>query len=222
MPDTREAVRNQQHSCNRFTNKYLKGVHPLQVDGVKGPAMRSRVMAIKFYLGYGSKRDASVTSEFVRRMRHPNNRRYFPRGMITTGRRRRAAQKARWARNQVLSYVVPGVTRWHGAPVAKAAVYYLDKAKERGWQGGLNSGWRDPLYSRSLCIRMCGAPSCPGRCAGTASNHVGNSPARFAIDVSDYYRFGQIMREIPIPRGLHRIYNALGARDPVHFSPSGR
>jgi hypothetical protein len=214
-------VRELQRSLNRFTNKYLKGVEPLVVDGKKGHATNVRIMTVKYFLGYGEDRNAAVTDKFVRRMRHPRSREYSTRGLIRTGIRRRAAQKARWARTQVQSYLTPGVTRWQGKPVAKAAVYYLDQAKKRGWQGGLNSGWRDPLYSRQLCINMCGAPSCPGRCAGTASNHVGNSPARFAVDVSDYYRFGQIMREIPLPNGLPRIFNALGARDPVHFSPSG-
>jgi hypothetical protein len=215
------AIRDTQESLNRFTNKWLKGVQPLKVDGKKGHATNSRILAVKYYLGYGKDRNSEVTPVFVRRMRHPREAKYFPKGMIGTGIKRRAAQRARYIRNQVESYLVPGVTRWYGVPVAKCAVPYLNYAKAHGWRGGLNSGWRDPLYSRSLCIRMCGAPSCPGKCAGTASNHVGNSCSRFAIDVSDYYNFGSIMRTMPLRRGQPRIFNALGARDPVHFSPSG-
>jgi len=199
----------------------LKGVHPLMVDGKKGFATNRRIMTVKYYLGYGSNRDSDVTSLFVRRMRHPNDGQYFPTGMISTGRKRRAAQRARYYRNQIEAYLVPGVTTFDGKPVAKCAVPYLNYARAHGWRGGLNSGWRDPLYSQKLCYIMCGAPSCPGKCAGTSSNHVGNTCSRFAIDVSDYYTFGKIMASMPLKPGMPRLHNYLGSRDPVHYSPSG-
>lgn len=214
-------VRELQRSLNRFTDEYLKGVAPLHVDGKKGHATNVRIMAVKYYLGYGEDRNAAVLPQFIRRMRHPRDREYSTRAMIRTGIKRRRAQKRRWRRNQVLSYLVPGVTRWEGVPVAKAAVYYLNYAREHGWTGHLNSGWRDPLHSRALCFGICGAPTCSGLCAGTSSNHVGNSPTRFALDVSQYEHFGRLMAEMPLPAGLSRIFNDL-ARDPVHYSPSGR
>ena len=40
-----------------------------------------------------------------------------------------------------------------------------------------------------------------------------------AVDVSDYTRFGQLMRRAPF---RPRIFNALGPTDPAHFSSSGR
>lgn len=101
-----------------------------------------------------------------------------------------------------------------GRPVVAELYPHLVWARKHGWKGVVTSGYRSPTYSRSLCYAMCGAPSCPGRCAGIASNHV-----RAAIDVSDYVTFGRLMRSYP---GSPRIFNALGARDPVHFSPSGR
>jgi hypothetical protein len=88
-----------------------------------------------------------------------------------------------------------------------------------GWKGTLNSGWRDPAYSEKLCIAMCGAKACPGRCAGRASNHSGSTKPMGAIDVSDYGTFGQLMRQCPISP---RLFNALGPADPVHFSATGR
>ena len=96
---------------------------------------------------------------------------------------------------------------------------HLDWARQNGWKGTLNSGFRDPAYSEKLCISMCGAPSCPGRCAGRASNHAGSSNPAGAVDVSDYVTFGQLMRRCPYSP---KIFNALGAQDPVHFSASGR
>jgi hypothetical protein len=214
-------VKELQRSLNTFTNRWLSGVRPLIVDGNKGYATNRRILTVKYYLGYGNDRDSHVTRPFIRRMRHPRDSQYFPPGMITTGMRRRAAQRARYLANQAQALWTSGVTYYDGKPVAKCAVPYLNYARRNGWKGGLNSGWRSPSYSQSLCYAMCGAPSCAGKCAGTASNHVGSTCDRFAVDVSDYYTFGRLMKQMPIPAGKHRIYNALGVRDPVHFSPSG-
>ncbi len=121
-------------------------------------------------------------------------------------------------KNQKAAAKASGVTRYDGVPVAAWMVPYLQWARANGWRGRLVSGWRDPNYSRSLCMRMCGEPSCPGRCAGLNSNHVGSAEPRGAIDVSEYTHFAALMRRCPLEP---RIFNALGARDPVHFSASG-
>lgn len=110
-----------------------------------------------------------------------------------------------------------GVTTFDGVPVAAVAVPYLQWARNHGWNGRLVSGWRDPKYSQSLCYRMCGRPSCPGKCAGTSSNHVGTTSNHFAVDVSDYQTFRRVIADCPISP---RIFNNLPI-DPVHFSPSG-
>lgn len=58
------------------------------------------------------------------------------------------------------------------------------------WTGVVYSGFRTPEYSTSLCEAMCGAPTCPGRCAGANSNHScppshTGVPYEGAVDVSD-------------------------------------
>lgn len=58
------------------------------------------------------------------------------------------------------------------------------------WRGVVFSGYRTPEYSRSLCEAMCGAPTCPGRCAGEFSNHAcppSHTGVRYegAVDVTD-------------------------------------
>lgn len=111
-----------------------------------------------------------------------------------------------------------GVGRYDGVPVANWLIPYLDWARQNGWKGRLVSGWRDPNYSRSLCMRMCGAPRCPGRCAGTSSNHVGSNKPHGAIDVSDYVTFERLMARCPL---TPKLRNTLDARDPVHFSVPG-
>jgi len=179
-------------------------------------------MTVKYYLGYGSNRDADATSEFIRRVRHPRDPQYFPKGMIGTGIKRRLTQRRKYLRSRIVGFFTSGVTTYDGRQVAKWLVPYLRYARQHGWRGTLNSGWRDPVYSEHLCYVMCGAPSCPGRCAGRSSNHSGSSPGHGAVDVSDYGTFGRIMASMPLPGGAHRLYNALGSRDPVHYSASGR
>jgi hypothetical protein len=132
--------------------------------------------------------------------------------------RRRSAQRRNARKSAAAASKTTGVGTFDGRAVANVAIPHLKWARAHGWRGTLVSGWRDPNYSKSLCIRICGRPSCPGRCAGLASNHVGATPTRFAVDVSDYARFGFLMRSCP---HSPRIHNALGAQDPVHFSPSG-
>ena len=213
-------VRELQTSLNRFTNRWLSGVKPIIVDGKKGFATNRRIMTVKYYLGYGSNRDSEVTSLFVRRMRHPRDSQYFPKGMIGTGIKRRAAQRARYLANQVAGFFTSGVGTYDGRPVAKHFIPYLNYARNHGWQGHLNSGWRSPAYSESLCYAMCGAPSCPGRCAGRASAHSQSTPPYGAIDVSDYWKFAELMRSMPLPAGAPRIFNDLPI-DRVHFSYNG-
>lgn len=125
---------------------------------------------------------------------------------------------SRMRANQKAAAKANGVGKYDGVPVANVAIPYLEWAREHGWRGRLVSGWRDPNYSRELCRRMCGADRCPGQCAGLSSNHVGQTTARFAIDVSEPAQFRALMRQCPIQP---RIYNAL-PNDVVHFSPNGQ
>jgi hypothetical protein len=211
-------VRRLQKGLNRFTERFMEGVGPIVVDGIKGHATARRIATVKYHLGYTGKaqRSATVKPEFVRRMRHPRSPRHSTPAMLTRAVARRAKQ-----RKAAKASAAPrnGVAMFDGRPVAAWLKPYLDWARQNGWKGTLNSGFRDPAYSEKLCISMCGAPSCPGKCAGRASNHAGSSNPSGAVDVSDYVTFGQLMRRCPYSP---RIFNALGAQDPVHFSASGR
>lgn len=107
------------------------------------------------------------------------------------------------------------VVNWEGKPVVEWAAYWLQRARDDGWQGGLNSGYRSPEYSEQLCYEICGAPSCPGRCAGRSSNHTQKGYLQGAVDVSDPAGFAARMQKWGAP-----LKNDLPA-DPVHFSASG-
>lgn len=142
--------------------------------------------------------------------------------------RRRVKQKVRYIKNHPVSATSNAVFDGKDVPpwlVGKGPgpngsyVNWLQRIRNEGWSGYVVSGVRTPAYSVQLCYNMCGAPSCSGTCAGANSNHNCGDPCKYpggALDVSDYYRFGAICREIGCP-----LINRLGASDPVHFSISG-
>lgn len=220
---TNQDIRHLQSELNNFTRDHKAlGYAPLRIDGEMGKATQKRIREVKWCLGYSRANiDTHVDQKFFQRMKYPG--RVEPdwnqsKAAVKSGRRRRIT-RSRWvAQNHLKSFLRSGVGRYDGKPVAKAAVPLLQWARQNGWQGQLTSGWRDPKYSQHLCFQMCGRPSCPGRCAGLSSNHVGSEPSHFAMDVSDYTKFGELMRRCPLKPDVH---NSLGARDPVHFSPSG-
>lgn len=213
-------VKDLQRSLNRFTDRYLKHVTPLRVDGDMGHATKKRIKAVKWYLGYGKgKRDASVDHEFRTRMRHPKRVRHSSPRAVERGARRRVRQRRRAKKSHKIAHTSSGVSTFDGKPCANWLIPYLQWARGNGWDGVLVSGWRDPAYSEQVCREMCGAPTCAGRCAGRTSNHVGSVKPRGALDVTFYDDFDRLMRSCPLEP---RIFNALGDRDPVHFSASGR
>jgi hypothetical protein len=215
---TKSEIETVQKSMNAFCKKYLRGVGPIMADGRLGPSTYGRVRTCKYYLGYKRPLNGHINMDFRKRLRHPKSVRYSSLARVNRGISRRSAQRKHAKRNDAKAHASSGVGRFDGRPVANWLIPYLEWARSHGWKGTLTSGWRDPNYSQSLCYRMCGRPRCPGKCAGTSSNHVGSEKPRGAMDVSDYVRFGQLMRQCP---HSPRIYNALGWRDPVHFSATG-
>jgi hypothetical protein len=157
-----------------------------------------------------------VDEEFLKRLRKPRSARLSNPAMLTRAVRRRRKQHKVAKKSMA---VQSGVTTFDSKPVAAWMKPYLEWARDNGWDGTLISGWRDPAHSEQVCIEKCGAPTCPGNCAGRTSNHAGSVMPAGALDVSDYVRFGQLMTRCPLEPRLH---NALGARDPNHFSYSGR
>lgn len=217
---TTTQVRAIQHAINYFTRRYMLGVTPLIVDGKPGHATSSRIKWIKYYLGYAggaTAQNTTVNVAFGSRMWHPKNIQYSTPAQIARGMKRRSAQRTAWKKNHKAAKTT-GVGRYDGVAVANWLIPYLQWARANGWNGRLVSGWRDPAYSESLCQRMCGAPSCPGRCAGRSSHHSGSTPGNGAVDVSDYLTFGRVIARCPL---TPRIFNSLPRTDPVHFSSTG-
>ena len=225
---TEAQVRGLQRDLNEFTDKFLKYVTPLRVDGEMGAATKKRIRMVKWYLGYPkSERNAKAGAELRWRLNNPKryNREWAPARRLTTATTRRVKQRRRaTANHKKLAAAAKqhgnGFGTFDGKTVADWMIPWLEKSRQNGWKGSVVSGVRTPSYSEHLCYEMCGRASCPGRCAGRSSNHnmLPNQGKPYgALDVSDYANFGRIQKQIGSP-----LHNALGARDPVHFSASGR
>ncbi|MGH2734949.1 MAG: peptidoglycan-binding protein [Actinomycetota bacterium] len=215
---TPDEIRTLQRRLNRFTDRRLKDVGPILVDGIKGPATRKRLVMAKYHLGYEGKeqRSAVVTPEFLQRLESPRSARLANPATLSRalGRRRKQRKSARRTARPSA-----GVATFDGKPVAAWMMPHLVWARREGWRGTVISGFRDPAYSEEICRQKCGAPMCPGTCAGRASNHSGKIQPGGALDVSEYVQFAQLMQRCP---HSPRIFNALGPGDPNHFSATGR
>jgi predicted chitinase/peptidoglycan hydrolase-like protein with peptidoglycan-binding domain len=215
QPPDEAGVRALQEELNRFTQRHLHNVGPLIVDGVKGPATRARIRRAKYWLGYSARkrRTTAAGPELVEHLRHP--RKVNP-AMLARGVKRRRAQR-RLARKSSVDRA--GVVQFDGHAVAGWIEPHLQWARANGWKGTIYSGYRTPEHSEEICRQKCGAPTCPGRCAGRTSNHSGRVAPAGAVDVSDYVTFGRLMARSP---HRPRLMNALPTSDPNHFSASGR
>lgn len=131
---------------------------------------------------------------------------------------RKLARLRRWQRNHPPP-VDPdgdGLITVDGRQVATAVGLEVRRIREGGrWKGYVVSGYRTPAYSEQLCYRMCGRPSCPGRCAGRNTNHARKGGRNGAVDVTDYITFRLECRRLGSWLENHLPY------DLVHFSDSG-
>jgi hypothetical protein len=87
--------------------------------------------------------------------------------------------------------IIEGLVTFDGHQVPAWIARILQAARDAGvWDGYVISGVRSPEYSEHLCLIMCGAPTCPGRCGGRYSNHAcppSGKGVEFegAVDVTD-------------------------------------
>lgn len=244
---SKKDVEHLQRLLNAFARKF-KGLdlRIVRVDGDFGPATARAIREAKWLLGFSKKGrkkfSAKVNEEFLWQLRHPNTAKVpkaayskahpdkakktleYRKNRVRRGRKRRAKRREMVIRNKTRAFFKPGVGTFEGKTVAKWMIPKLEWARRQSNDWGLTSAWRSPAYSDHLCHIMCGAPMCPGRCAGRASNHAAADPlpvpVNGAVDVWGYVKFGQLMARDDCPGP--RIFNALDWRDPVHFSPSGR
>ena len=135
---------------------------------------------------------------------------------------RRQAKKAKLLKQLAhAAEIRPGVVEFDGKPCAEWIAKILAAARAAGvWGGYLLSGVRTSAESVGLCEAMCQAPSCPGRCGGTASNHNCDDceDGEGAADVTDPAGLQRYCREHGIAlRGNGEVLPS----DVNHFSRAG-
>lgn len=217
-----DARRHLQRALNDFCDRYLHNMAPLIVDGEDGSHTRKRVRQCKFWLGYRHPFGSRVDARFLHQLHHPHTVKHSTVGELVRGHKRRVHTRHLQRRAERRARHATGVRTYDGRPVAAWMIRYMAWARThevngRVWAGQLVSGFREPAYSEHLCFTMCGAPSCPGRCAGRSSGHSQKERPRGCLDVSDYAHFAEAMRECPIEP---RLFNDLPI-DRVHFSTTG-
>ena len=109
-----------------------------------------------------------------------------------------------------------GIVTFDGLPCVEWIAHDLLKARESGiWNGQAVSLFRSPEHSVEICMDMCGASSCPGRCAGTSSNHCQQGHGQGAADVTDFVNCERALMETGSV-----LHNDLPS-DLVHMSATG-
>ena len=163
-------------------------------DGVAGPATKKRLRRVKYYLGYrgAEQRSTAYTPELLRHIAHPRSPRHANPAKLARALARRRKQHKLAAK---AAAPAAGVATFDGKPVAAWMKPYLDWARAHGWQGTLNSGYRTPEYSEHLCRGIAGHRSV--RKVRRPQLHHPSRQAGGSIDVSDYVRFGELMRQCP-------------------------
>lgn len=221
VPHMRHGQREElQRQLNRFTKKYLVGVTPLRVDGAIGPATRKRIKQVKYYLGW-NRRTPHVSELLLRELNHPRWAVWSNPARLARAKTRRRAQRKHERKAQAQAARGGGLVTFDGKPVVAWIAHRLQWARERGWPGTVTSGYRTPEYSEHLCEAMCGAPSCPGRCAGRTTNHAKKGFPNGAVDVTYYLEFASFMRRYDREHpGQPSLHNDLPI-DRVHFSATG-
>lgn len=218
---THDEIVHLQHELNAWAKNHKElGRSTVTVDGNMGKLTTNALHEARYDLGYFKVKGFPVDDNFYHRLRNPNTVNDSwgaTKNAVANGKSNRRKRRLWVVRNRVRAVLKPGVGFFDGVPVAKTAIPVLQWCRNNGWPGHLVSGYRTPAYSESLCYAMCGRPSCPGKCAGRATNHAYATPERFAMDVSDYVTFGRVVAKCPLKPHVH---NAL-PNDLVHFSPQG-
>jgi hypothetical protein len=214
-----------QHCINAFNDGHPVGTRRrgeslhyshLKLDGHPGPATDTAIRKTRYYLGLGSEHWQSnpleVSNAFLRLINDPYQGVRRRRRLAA---KRRKARVKRWKDSRRPPAPKGGLVYFDGKRCAAWIAVWLVKVRSHGVAFSLTSGYRDPAYSESLCYRMCGRPRCPGKCAGSSSNHSGIYFPHGAADVTNFWAVRAKLRQLGAPLTNHLPY------DPVHVSNSG-
>lgn len=102
-----------------------------------------------------------------------------------------------------------GIATFDGKQVAAWIKPALEYARQHGWKGTVNSGYRSFAQQKKIYDSGVRPAAVPG-----TSNHEGSQYPRGAVDVSDAAGLSAILKRSPYARKLVWA----GSKDPVHLS----
>jgi hypothetical protein len=107
-----------------------------------------------------------------------------------------------------------GLVAFDNKPVASWIAPILDYARQHGWQGSLNEGYRTDRQQAGIYNSGVRPAAVPVSLGGGGSNHEGKGWPAGAVDVSQAQQLSNILSRSPY-KGL-LVW--AGAKDPPHFS----
>jgi hypothetical protein len=107
-----------------------------------------------------------------------------------------------------------GTAKFDGKTVAAWIKPALEYARQQGWKGSVNSGFRTDAEQKRIYDSGVRPAAKPRAYGGGGSNHEGAEFPAGAVDVSEAQQLSDILRNSPWRKKL--VY--AGAKDPVHFS----
>lgn len=171
------------------------------------PAFDPRAAVGAFLADGGVKSASAVQGLLAARMAAPANPMAAP-AMASYGQQTRTQTPAS-STSASASTMPSGTAHFEGKTVAAWIAPALQYARQHGWKGAVNNGYRS--YADQQRIYNSGVR--PAAKPGT-SNHEGSDFPRGAVDVSDAQQLSQILQNSPYAGKLVWA----GAKDPVHFS----
>lgn len=188
----------------------------LHVDGVRGHNTKIAMQKARYYLGLGTGRwdrnPVEVSDAFTHLLAHPFAGNIRRRRLAT---KRCKARVARWKASRRPPAPAKGLLWMDGRRGAAWIVRGLTRVRAHGVAFAIFSLWRSAAYSTSLCIRICGRPTCPGVCAGASTNHTGIEFPHGAADTGNAGAVRAEAQRLGIP-----LHNHL-PRDFPHSSYNG-
>lgn len=128
--------------------------------------------------------------------------------------RSRTAQPAQAPQGGFDPKAFHGTADFDGKKVAAWIAPILSYARQQGWKGSVNSGFRSDAEQKRIYDSGVRPAAVPKAYGGGGSNHEGRVYPLGAIDVSEARQLARIIRRSPYARYLKYA----GGKDPVHFS----
>ena len=205
-----------------LTSRYMAWDINTNIDDDGDYGVQTRDAAEQVCVGLGilhkSAMKHGVTPQLRDKMKDPSLRtdREKERAQMAAAKKFRAKLRERFK-------TAEGVGKFDGKDVAAWIIPSLRWAREHGWSGHVNSGFRTCERQKVVAAEFAAAKGTTvaalypnGPCA---SNHVGTQHPRGAVDVSEPAELDRVLSDSPIRPRL--VWGGPVINDQVHFSANG-